>query len=171
MIKKWILGRKFVFDYVQAQIKGAEAGFATRLFKNAQADVLETFQDDLEKKAEELAKKKLNDLLSVVDMNAVVTINKQQGILYIGGERAEDGRLANLKQEADFLATSDIWKLIQESPKELAQKAMFVAGESVEDMKKGRAMLYTLSSQKNIVEILRGYAQKKPPIHDVPKVV
>ncbi len=61
-----------------------------------------------------------------------------------------------------MLKSFNLWKIIQETPKELAQRAMFVAGESVDDMKKGRSMLYTLDSQKRIVEMFSGYQQKNP---------
>jgi len=155
-MKNWILNLSFV----KSALKEAERQGGIKAFPLAQKDVLETMRDDLDQQAEELAKKKLNDLLSVVDMNAVVTLNKQAGAIYVGGERVDEGRLGNLKAEADFFAQSDLWKLIYESPKELAQRAMFVAGESLTDMQKGRAMLYTLSSQKNIIDIFASFKPK-----------
>ena len=156
MIKNWILNLKFVRGALEAHRKqgGIEA------FPLAQKDILETMRDDLDKQAEELAKKKLNDLLSVVDQNGIVSITKQ-GVIYIGMERPDEGRLANLKAEAEFLMQSDIWKLLQETPKKLAEQSMFVAGETIDDMKKGRSILYTLSSQQKIVDILKSY-QPKP---------
>lgn len=137
-------------------------------FPLAQKDILETMVDDLEKKAEFLAKKKLNDLLSPVDLTAIVGLNKQEGAIYIGGIRADDIQLANLKAEADALSEMYLWHLLQETPKELAQISMFVAGESLEDMKKGRSILYTLSSQRNIIDLLRSY-KPKPPVDTTPK--
>lgn len=130
-------------------------------FALAQKDVLETMRDDLDKQAEELAKKKLNDLLSVVDVNKIVTVDKARGIVFIGGIKAEAGRLANLKSEAEFLLESDLWHLIHETPKELASRAMFVNGETLADLQKGKSMLYTLSTQKNIIETFKSYTPKK----------
>lgn len=161
MIKEWILNRQFVFDYVQGQIKGAELSFSTANFALAQKDILETMRDDLDKQAEELSKKKLNDLLSPIDMNSIVTINKQLGAIFIGAERIDESRLAALKAEADFILASDLWHILQETPKELAHKAMFVAGDSLDDMKKGRSILYCLSSQRNIIDTFRS-AKVKP---------
>ena len=156
MFKQFILNLKFVKD----ALKDAEA----KAFPKAQKDILETVRDDLDKQAEELSKKKLNDLLSVVDINKIVSLDKARGIVFIGGVKVEDTRLSNLKAEAEFFLESDLWHLIYETPKELAQRSMFVAGETLADMAKGKSMLYTLSTQKNIVETFKGYVgkQKKP---------
>jgi hypothetical protein len=130
-------------------------------FALAQKDILETMRDDLDKQAEELAKQKLNDLLSVVDAHKIVTLDKTHGIVFIGGIKAEAGRLANLRSEAEFILESDIWQLLYETPKELASRAMFVNGESLADLQKGKSMLYTLATQKNIIETFKGYVDKK----------
>lgn len=130
-------------------------------FRKAHADILETMRDDLDKKAEELAKEKLSNLLSLVDMNKIATLDKTKGFVYIGGKRIDDSRLSNLKAEADFLVQSDIWQLIYETPKELAQRSMFVEGETLDNLKKGRSMLYTLESQKNIIKVFQSYQPKK----------
>lgn len=161
MIKEWILKRPFVLEALrEAEIKA---------FPKAHKDILDTMADDLDAKAKELADKKLNDLLSPTDLHCIVTLNKQAGAIYIGGERVDEGRLANLKSEAEYFEKSDLWKLLYESPKELAQRAMFVAGESVDDMKKGRSILYTLSSQKNILETFKSY-KPKPKLDTIPKM-
>ncbi len=110
-----------------------------------------TQQDLIEEKAIQL----LNELLSNVDLTKIVAVDKTRGIVYIGGEKADAGRLANLKAEAEFLLNSELWTLIYETPKELAQRAMFVNGESLDDMKKGKSILYTLSTQKNILDTLK----------------
>jgi len=100
--------------------------------------------------------KELLKLLTVVDFNNIITVD-QRGIVSIGGRKATDIELSNLKAEAEFFLTSSLWKIIYESPKELAQRAMFINGEGLDDLKKGRAMLYTLESQKRILEMLKTY--------------
>ncbi len=94
-------------------------------------------------------------------MKKVVTIDKAKGMVYVGGERIDENRLANLKSEAEFFLASDLWHLIQETPKELAHKAMFIEGDNIDQMKKGRSMLYTLSSQKNMLDLFKSYVAKK----------
>lgn len=131
-------------------------------FYLAHKDIWETMKDDVEKMADERLHTKLVELLTVVDERAVVTFNERAGAIYIGGERAEAGRLQSLKAEAEYFLSSDLWKIIYESPKQLAQKAMFLAGESLDDLKKGRAILYTLDTQRKILETFSSYQQKAP---------
>jgi hypothetical protein len=155
MIKNWII-KTFFQSYQDAWQRQASMD----AFKKAHEDIMETMADDLDKKAEELAVKKLNDLLSPVDLKSVVTLNKQIGAIFIGGERVEDSRLTNLKAEAKFITNSEIWHLLSETPKSLAERSMFVNGESLDDMKKGRSILYTLASQKNILDTFLSYKPK-----------
>lgn len=154
MIKNWILSRQFVIDYVNQNVKDAEKDYVTKNLALAQKDVLETMADDIEDRADELADKKMSDLLSPIDWKSIVTLNKTQGILFVGGQQIDKERLANLKSEAEFILRSDLWQLMYESPKDIAHKAMFVSGETLVDMQKGRSMLYALQAQKNILDIL-----------------
>ncbi len=164
-IKQWILNRQFVIDSFNVQIdtKVEEARQEERItaFSLAQKDILETMQDDLDKKAEELAKIKLSELLSPVDLNKIVTWDKTKGFVYIGGQRIEENRLASLKSEAEYFLGSELWQLIFETPKELAQRSMFVSGESLADLQKGKSILYTLASQRNIIDVFKLYVAKK----------
>lgn len=128
-------------------------------FALAHKDIRETMVDDVEKRAEELAKVKLANLLSPIDENRIITLNKS-GMIYIGGEQTDAARLGNLKAEAEHLLQSDLWGLLCESPKKLAHEAMFVSGESVADLNKGRSMLYTLSTQEKIIRTFISYNPK-----------
>lgn len=103
--------------------------------------------------------KRMNELLSPIDHKRIVTLDSKAGAIYIGGNRADEGRLLNLKQEAEALERFDLWGIIHETPKELAQRAMFVAGDSIEEMRKGRAMLYTLDTQRRILDTFKSYTQ------------
>ncbi len=96
----------------------------------------------------------LHKLLSVVDPSLVVSVSKA-GIIHIGGKPAEQARLANLKAEAEFLAQSDLWKVINQSVRELAQRAMFVEGTTLDFLQKGRSVLYTLDSQQKMVDTFK----------------
>lgn len=185
-IKQWILSREFVTDsfsahfnskrdelYLQAyaearkDINAFNEGFQSKredvykkAFNDAQSDLKETQVFDVEARAKELCESRLNEMLSVVDMNHVITVDKQAGIIYFGKERASDLQLTNLKAEAEFLVQSNIWKVLYETPKELAHRTMFVSSESLDDMKKGKSMLYTLDSQQKVVNMLRTYTPK-----------
>lgn len=166
IIKQWILNRQFVIDSFEAQLikktEEVQQYERTKGFALAQRDILETMTDDLDEKAEELAKIKLTNLLSNVDLTKVVTVDRLKGLLYIDGNRPDDVRMANLKAEAEFILNSDIWTLLCETPKELAQKAMFRDDGKIEtQLLKGRAILYTLDSQKIILNTFISYQQKK----------
>ncbi len=130
-------------------------------FHLAHKDIWATMKDDVEKMADDRLHDKLVELLTIVDDRFVITFSDRMKAIFIGGERADEVRLKALKAEAEFLLNSEVWKILYESPKELAQRAMFVAGESVSDMTKGRAILYTLSTQKKILETLKGYEPAK----------
>lgn len=107
-----------------------------------------------------MASKELHKLLSVVDPKLVVSFDSKAGAIYIGGERADAQRLANLKAEADFFMESDLWNILNQTIRELAQRAMFVDGKTLEDMQKGRSMLYLLDTQKKIVDTFKAFVHR-----------
>lgn len=158
-MKKWILNLKFVKDAFNNSLEEQKKEWVIEAFKNARDDVKEEMIDTTDKKAEEKALKIVNDMLSPTDLTRIVTLDKGHGIVYIGGERATEGQMQNLKSEAEFLKNSEIWQLLHETPKELAQRAMFIQSESLDDLKKGKSILYTLSTQKNIVDVFASYGK------------
>lgn len=126
-----------------------------RIFAMAQKDILDTMEDDLDKRANELAQVKLKELLSLIDHNDVIALKGKQ--VYINGEAADDIKVSNLKSEAEFIMTSEIWKVLNGTPKHLAMNAMFVDDGKLEtQLLKGRAILFTLSTQQKIIDILQG---------------
>jgi hypothetical protein len=159
-LKQWILNRKFIQDYARNyDYPDRDRSIYIKAFSAASKDLEETRIDDTDKKAKELADKMLNDMLSVVDENKIISVNPR-GQVYIGGELAEDNQLANLKSEAEILETYNIWNILYESPKKLAQEAMFVKGESLADMQKGKSILYMLATQKKILDTIKSYKKK-----------
>lgn len=110
-----------------------------------------------------MAKTELHKLLSVVDPKLVVSFDTKTGTIYIGGQRADAQRLANLKSEAAFFEESDLWNILNQTIRELAQRAMFVDGKTLEDMQKGRSMLFLLDTQKKIVETFKAFIPRTEP--------
>ena len=151
----------FKIPFIKKALLEAERQGGIKAFPMAQKDVLETMRDDIEEQAQERAEVLLQELLSPVDLRKVVSLDKRAGAVFLGENRADEALLHNLQSEADFLLKSEIWQLLYETPKELAQRAMFSEGDNMDaQMKKGRAILYTLSTQKNIVDILSKYKPK-----------
>lgn len=133
-------------------------------FPLAHRDIRETMRDDIEKMADDRLEEKIVELLTIVDPKMIVSFSAREKAVFIGGEKITDpGHLQSLKAEAELLLSSSLWQILHETPKELAQRAMFVAGESVSDMTKGRAMLHTLDTQKKILETLKSYQQPAVP--------
>lgn len=153
LFKIWVINWSFIQREIEAHEQMAREEERPKVFQAAQKDILETMADDLEKRANEIADKKLEGILSVVDYSQIVGQRGKQ--IYVGGELVDDAQLANLKADAAFLAKSDIWKLLKETPKELAQRALFKDdGKSEVLHAKGRSMLYLLDTQQKIVDIL-----------------
>lgn len=146
-MKQWLLKTKlFAWAYQQGGIDA---------FQAAHQDIWSTMKDDVEKMADVRADRKLESILTAVDERMIVKLDAAKGIIFIGDERPEESRLNNLKAEAEFLMGSDIWKILYESPKALAQKTIFMSGENLDDVKKGRAVLYLLDTQQRIIDLFR----------------
>lgn len=114
------------------------------------------------KDVKEEARKLVESLLTGIDEKSVLTVDENRGLIFIGGEQIDDARMLNLKSEAEFLLKSDVWKVIHETVKHIAQKAVFIDSESLADLQKGKSILYTLSTQSNILKKLVSYKRKLP---------
>jgi len=107
---------------------------------------------------------KIETLLGVIDPKLIVS--EKNGIIYIGGERADASRLANLKSEAEFLLQSDIWKILNASVQYETQRVMFSGmitkskDKLPEDLLKGGAILYMLSIQNSILGTFKSVVHK-----------
>lgn len=134
---------------------------SSRAMAMAQRDMLETMEDDLDKRAQIIADKKVKDLYVPIKMEHVITMTKN-GVIYINGEQADDARLANLKNEAEALLQFDLFKVLHDTPRALAEKSMFLEdGEITTQLLKGRAVIYMLDSQKKILDLLKNVQIKK----------
>ncbi len=115
--------------------------------------------EELDILVEERANQKVASLLTVVDENMIMRVS-QNGMVSIGKDTkksVEPQMLTMLKQEADFIERSYLWKILYETPKKLAEETIFVNSQSLDDLKKGKSMLYTLSTQKKILDTFLSY--------------
>lgn len=164
LFKTWVLNWGFVKDDIAFRVakadKDARDEERPQVFRLAQKDILETMKDDVQKKVDEGINAKMVELLSPIDWRSVVTYSDTVRKIFVGGEMLEEGRAQNLASEANILLDSELWKLIYETAKALAEREMFIAGDSIEFMKKGRSMLYTLDCIKKTATKLSTYAQK-----------
>ncbi len=115
------------------------------------------------KDVKEEAEKLLKDMLGALDEARLVTFDKQKGLVYIGGEVADDARLANLKAESEFMLSSELWKLLSETMRYMAYEQMFTKSTSFDDMRSGKMLLYHLDVQKKLMQAFKSYQKRVPP--------
>lgn len=106
------------------------------------------------KDIQEEVHKKLVEMLGFIDYKSVITVSKE-GFLFIGKERIDESRLANLRSEAEFLEKSDIWKLLNETMRYSAYEMMFTKSKSIDDLMSGKMWIYHISTQQKILEMLK----------------
>lgn len=146
--------KKFIrnFDF----LKKEREELYRKAFRDALADFEETRVIDIDTKAKELMESEMMKMLCAVDMNHVVKVDKQRKIIFSGEEQLDAASIQSLKAEAELIMSTRLWKMLSETPRELAHKALFIEGENLDTMKKGRSMLYLLRTQQNIIDIFRG---------------
>ncbi len=105
-------------------------------------------------------KRRLNELLTIIDPQFIVTDDPLKGLIYINKQPVDTQRLLNLRAEAEFLANSELWKIIYETIKDNAQRTMFINSKTLDDLQKGKSMLYTLDLQRQIVELFKKVKRK-----------
>jgi len=106
---------------------------------------------------EELAK-----MLGFVDDKSIITFDEKTGVIFIGGERVVDDKLANLKSESEFMLKSELWKILNETIRHLAYETMFIKSTTYDDMRSGKMLLYHLGMQQRIMTILSAYVRRTP---------
>lgn len=141
--------------YTQGYSDGHDAGCVAE--RRSYARMKELYNPTPEVPIEDYVEKRMIELLSPIDPNKVISFNTKIGKIYIGNEPATEAQLSNLKSEAEALCGFDLWPLLNESIKTLAERAMFVDGDNIETMRKGRSMLYTLSTQKKILDTVMSF--------------
>ena len=151
---------KFTQGYADGYIAGTETE------RHSHERMRELYEPKLKDiPVEQYVQKRLEGLLSPIDTNLIATFNDRTRQVYIGGILTDEARLANLRSEAEALMEFDLWNIIYETPKALAQKAMFSDDGKLEtQLLKGRAMLYLLDTQKRIIDTFKSFK----PVDKVP---
>ena len=84
------------------------------------------------------------------------TLNQLNGkIIFIDGEQITDGEYRSLVNEARYLETMRIWKIISGTLRQQAQRKMFEESQCWDDMVAGKMMLHSIGVIENIVKILK----------------
>lgn len=151
-IKQWILHTFFNEEveemYARSVIEGSKDAFE-KAREDLEEMMVETDKDKIEARVEE----RLAEMLFGNSPKDIMTTNTQ-GHLFINGERADEVKVSNLKAEAEFFMTSELWKIIHDSINTSTQKDLFVSSQSIADIQRGKTILYTLSVQNNMIKLL-----------------
>lgn len=107
--------------------------------------------------------KELSRLLGFVDEKSIVTIDQARGIVFIGGQRIDEARLANLKAESEMLLNSELWKLLSETIRHMAYEQIFVKSKDYSEIVSGKMWLYHLDVQKKLMDVFKSYKKQMPP--------
>lgn len=79
-----------------------------------------------------------------------VLMTDKAGNVYKNGAKLPKEELKQLRNEAEFLVKTHLWKILTDTPKEKAKEMMF----DNENIKGGKYVLYTISLQENVLKIL-----------------
>lgn len=132
----------------------------TQVFRDAYKDLEETNTYNTEERAKELSEKSLLEMLLPANVQFVIRVDERTKRLVLNGEMLDDATLGNLHAEAMSLVSSNLWNILHNTPKKLAEEALFIKSESLADLQKGKTMLYTLATQQKILDILTSYQHK-----------
>lgn len=96
---------------------------------------------------------KKKDILAV-KAEDVLTVSTKSGSIFLGKDKITDGEFKNLQEEASYLKNTRIWSVLTNTLRDQAKKTMFEKSKNWDDMVTGKAMLYNIGVQENIVDIL-----------------
>lgn len=97
----------------------------------------------------------LKSLLNTVIVGDVITLNNKTGEVFINGRKVEKGEAEAIREEAKYLEKTRIWALMVGSLNDQARERLYEKAVTVDDMLFGKAMLYTLNIQSQIIGIFK----------------
>ncbi len=104
--------------------------------------------------------KLLRHLLNPVMVEDVLTLDKV-GRVYFNNKLATKNELKALNAEAKFISKSRAWQILTATPESQAHKKMFQNSTNFEDMFFGKAMLFNIDLQRNILAKLETLHSKE----------
>lgn len=90
-------------------------------------------------------------LLPVIDERDAIAFNKQ-GEIFLGGEKATQHQVNNLKEEVKFLKETELWRVMNTYLNKVAEKRIITESKDFTDVIVGKVMLYTFDVQQKIIE-------------------
>lgn len=97
----------------------------------------------------------LKHLLNATVMTDIISNDPKTGVALIDGKPIEQNELTQLKVEIKALEGFRIWQIMYATTKHNAEERVFNKSITVDDIRFGKAMLYNLSLQQSIIEVLK----------------
>jgi hypothetical protein len=97
----------------------------------------------------------LKDLLKTMVVGDVVTINAKTNEVFISGRKVEQAEAEAIREEAKFIEKTRIWALMLGTLNDQTRERLYEKAVTIDDMMFGKAMLYTLNIQNQILSIFK----------------
>lgn len=99
---------------------------------------------------------KQDDILDPTTKKVVV----RNGKLLLGGKEISDWDLAQLKEEILHFEQTQLWKIYQETIRNMVWEMEFKNSQSFEDTKSAKLMIVNLDIQQSINDVIKQYKKK-----------
>lgn len=97
----------------------------------------------------------LKHLLKAITVEDIVRNDPKTKDIVIEGERIKQDELRAIQAEIKALEGFRIWKIITATTKSNAEEKIFNQSVTTDDIRFGKAMLYNLSLQQSIINVLK----------------
>lgn len=146
-IKNYILNLDFVKEHIANEIRDVS-------IENSYQAV------EITQSIKDAAEKQVSELLGTVDEKEIIMIDEKRGFVFVGGERITPELALNMKQEAEMIKGTYLWKLMTTTIEASAQKRIFKDSEKPEHILAGKMALYNLSLFKKILTMFSNYVAR-----------
>ena len=101
-----------------------------------------------------LEKYLLRNVLLSVTSDMIMTYDANKKVAFINGTPVSSKDMRQLKDEAKYFMKSKLYNVLMTSPADNARKVMNEKAISFDDMRHGKIMLHTLSTQNSILDVI-----------------
>ncbi len=97
----------------------------------------------------------LRYLFNAITIDEIISNDPKTGVVLIDGQPISPMELKTLQAEVKAIEGFRIWTLMSHTTKHLAEEKIFIKSITVDDMRFGKAMLYNLSLQTSILNVIK----------------
>lgn len=157
-VRYWMWGKSIQKSLEKAEYAGREAA---KYAYESQAKLAIWELEQMKKNIDKLAYSKLCELNYAVDPEKVLTaMQDREGKavqIKLGDRILNKTEIRNLQEQVRFYRESQLIQILQNTPKEMAQKTMFVKSETYDDMKSGKMLILAVDIQDKILKAIESF--------------